>query len=328
MPVIRTPESRFAGLPDYPFAPNYLDVGGTATPGLRMHYLDEGPRDGRVVLMLHGEPSWSYLYRHMIPPVVAAGCRVIAPDLIGFGKSDKLTRISDYSYQSHMDWLTALVEQLDLRDITVVGQDWGSLLGLRLAAEQEPRCAAIVIGNGMLPTGDQPVPKAFRIWKHFALYSPWFPIGRIVASGVRRKLPDGERAAYDAPFPSAQYKAGARAFPRLVPVTPDDPASPANRTSLPVTRSRAMIPLAWPPTTTRSTCSRWPLTGSRWTSFGATSVVLPSNETCRTTPGLRSARAMPTVPDPQPRSRMRRRRSARCFPRMPKAPKPHGSSRT
>ncbi|PRD38454.1 UNVERIFIED_CONTAM: dhmA1 [Trichonephila clavipes] len=231
MPVIRTPESRFAGLPDYPFAPNYLDVGGTATPGLRMHYLDEGPRDGRVVLMLHGEPSWSYLYRHMIPPVVAAGCRVIAPDLIGFGKSDKLTRISDYSYQSHMDWLTALVEQLDLRDITVVGQDWGSLLGLRLAAEQEPRCAAIVIGNGMLPTGDQPVPKAFRIWKHFALYSPWFPIGRIVASGVRRKLPDGERAAYDAPFPSAQYKAGARAFPRLVPVTPDDPASPANRSA-------------------------------------------------------------------------------------------------
>ena len=231
MPVIRTPESRFAGLPDYPFAPNYLDVGGTASPGLRMHYLDEGPRDGRVVLMLHGEPSWSYLYRHMIPPVVAAGCRVIAPDLIGFGKSDKLTRISDYSYQSHMDWLTALVEQLDLRDITVVGQDWGSLLGLRLAAEQEPRCAAIVIGNGMLPTGDQPVPKAFRIWKHFALYSPWFPIGRIVASGVRRKLPDAERAAYDAPFPSAQYKAGARAFPRLVPVTPDDPASPANRSA-------------------------------------------------------------------------------------------------
>lgn len=229
MPVIRTPEARFADLPDYPFAPNYLDVGGAATPGLRMHYLDEGPRDGRVVLMLHGEPSWSYLYRHMILPVVAAGYRVIAPDLIGFGKSDKLTRIGDYSYQSHMDWLTALVEKLDLRDITVVGQDWGSLLGLRLAAEQASRCAAIVIGNGMLPTGDQQVPPAFKVWKNFALYSPWFPIGRIVASGVRRKLSDAERAAYDAPFPSARHKAGARAFPRLVPVTPDDPATPENR---------------------------------------------------------------------------------------------------
>ncbi|MEL0027058.1 MAG: haloalkane dehalogenase [Perlucidibaca sp.] len=225
MPVIRTPEARFADLPDYPFAPNHLEV----APGLRMHYLDEGPRDGRVVLMLHGEPSWSYLYRHMIPPVVAAGCRVIAPDLIGFGKSDKLTAIGDYSFQSHMDWLTALVEQLDLREIVVVGQDWGSLLGLRLAAEQEDRCAAIVIGNGMLPTGDQKMPPAFKVWKNFALHSPWFPIGRIVASGVRRKLSDAERAAYDAPFPSAKYKAGARAFPRLVPVTPNDPASPANR---------------------------------------------------------------------------------------------------
>lgn len=225
MPVIRTPEDRFADLPDYPFAPHYLEV----APGLRMHYVDEGPRDGRVVLMLHGEPSWSYLYRHMIPPVVAAGCRVIAPDLIGFGKSDKLTDIADYSFQSHMDWLTALVEQLDLRDVTVVGQDWGSLLGLRLAAEQEARCAAVVIGNGMLPTGDQPVPAAFKVWKNFALHSPWFPIGRIVAAGVRRKLSDAERAAYDAPFPSAKYKAGARAFPRLVPVTPNDPATPANR---------------------------------------------------------------------------------------------------
>lgn len=225
MPVIRTPDSCFARLPDYPFSPHYAEV----APGLRMHYVDEGPRDGRVVLMLHGEPSWSFLYRHMIPPVVAAGCRVIAPDLIGFGKSDKLTDIGGYSFQSHMDWLTALVTQLDLRDMTVVGQDWGSLLGLRLAAEQEPRCAAVIIGNGMLPTGDQPVPAAFKVWKHFALHSPWFPIGRIVAAGVRRKLSAAERAAYDAPFPSARHKAGARAFPRLVPVTPNDPASPANR---------------------------------------------------------------------------------------------------
>lgn len=225
MSVIRTPEARFAGLPDYAFAPHYLEV----APGLRMHYVDEGPRDGKVVLMLHGEPTWSYLYRHMIAPVVAAGHRVIAPDLIGFGKSDKLTDLDAYSYQSHMDWLTALVTQLDLRDVTVVGQDWGSLLGLRLAAEQADRCAAIVIGNGMLPTGDQPVPAAFKVWKNFALYSPWFPIGGIVSAGCRRKLSADERRAYDAPFPSAKFKAGARAFPRLVPVSPDNPATPANR---------------------------------------------------------------------------------------------------
>lgn len=225
MSVIRTPESRFANLPDYPFAPHHVEV----APGLRMHYVDEGPRDGRVVLMLHGEPSWSYLYRHMIPVVAAAGCRVIAPDLIGFGKSDKLTDILAYSFQSHMDWLTAFVERLDLRAVTVVGQDWGSLLGLRLAAEQEPRMAGIVIGNGMLPTGDQPVPPAFKVWQHFARFSPIFPIGRIVAAGVRRPLTAAERAAYDAPFPSSRHKAGARAFPRLVPTTPDNPASAANR---------------------------------------------------------------------------------------------------
>ncbi len=225
MSVIRTPDARFANLPDYPFAPHYVEV----APGLRMHYIDEGPRDGKVVLMLHGEPTWSYLYRHMIPPVVAAGHRVIAPDLIGFGKSDKLTDINAYSFQSHMDWLTALVMQLDLRDVTLVGQDWGSLLGLRLAAEQNDRFAAIVIGNGMLPTGDGKVPPAFKVWKNFALYSPWFPIGGIVATGCRRKLTADERRAYDAPFPSAKHKAGARAFPRLVPVTPNDPASPANR---------------------------------------------------------------------------------------------------
>ncbi len=229
MSVIRTPESRFASLPDYPFPPHYLDVGGETSPGLRMHYVDAGPRTAKVVLMLHGEPTWSYLYRHMIPVVVAAGYRVIAPDLIGFGKSDKLTDINAYSFQRHMDWLAELLIQLDLRDVTLVGQDWGSLLGLRLAAEHEARFAAIVIGNGMLPTGDGKVPPAFKIWKNFALHSPWFPIGRIVGSGCFRKLTAGERAAYDAPFPSAKYKAGARAFPRLVPVTPDDPASPANR---------------------------------------------------------------------------------------------------
>ena len=226
MDYLRTPESRFNRLADYPFDPNYLDVGPN---GMRMHYLDEGPVGADPVLMLHGEPSWSYLYRHMIPIVAAAGHRVIAPDLIGFGKSDKPTKLEDYSYQTHMDWMLAFVLKLDLKNITLVCQDWGSLIGLRLAAEQEPRFKAIVVGNGMLPTGDQKVPVAFQLWKNFALYSPWFPIARIINSGTFKALGPEERKAYDAPFPNAKYKAGARAFPRLVPVTPDDPAAEANR---------------------------------------------------------------------------------------------------
>ncbi|RLU03586.1 MAG: alpha/beta fold hydrolase [Ketobacter sp.] len=226
MEYLRTPESRFDRLADYPFDPHYLEVGAN---GMRMHYLDEGSADADPVLMLHGEPSWSYLYRHMIPVVAAAGHRVIAPDLIGFGKSDKPTKLEDYSYQSHMDWMLTFVETLDLRNITLVCQDWGSLIGLRLAAEQESRFKAIVVGNGMLPTGDLKVPAAFQLWKNFALYSPWFPIARIINSGTFKTLGPEERKAYDAPFPSAKYKAGARAFPRLVPVTPDNPASEANR---------------------------------------------------------------------------------------------------
>lgn len=226
MATLRTPDARFANLPDYPFAENYCEL---SPSGLRLHYVDEGPRDAKPVLMLHGEPTWSYLYRHMIPLVAAAGSRVIAPDLIGFGKSDKPGEVNDYSYANHMAWLTNFIIQLDLRDITLVCQDWGSLLGLRLAAEQPERFAAIVVGNGMLPTGDQAMPKAFTLWKNFALYSPWFPIGRIVASGCFNALSPAERAAYDAPFPSRRYTAGARAFPRLVPTTPNDPATQANR---------------------------------------------------------------------------------------------------
>lgn len=222
--ILRTPDSRFERLLDYPFEPNYMDVGGP-----RMHYVDDGPTDGDPVLMLHGEPSWSYLYRHMIPVCSAAGHRVIAPDLIGFGKSDKPSRIADYSYQVHMDWLGAFLERLDLKRITLVCQDWGSLLGLRYAAENPERFRAIVVGNGMLPTGDQAMPRAFQIWKTFALYSPVFPAGRIVDTGSFRKLSPDERRAYDAPFPSRHYKAGMRAFPALVPATPNDPATEANR---------------------------------------------------------------------------------------------------
>lgn len=226
MEFVRTPESRFERLADYPFEGHYCEL---TSDGMRMHYLDEGPSDADPVLMLHGEPSWSYLYRHMIPIVAAAGHRVIAPDLIGFGKSDKPTSMADYSYQAHMDWMLAFVESLDLNNITLVCQDWGSLIGLRLAAEQQQRFKAIVVGNGMLPTGEQKVPAAFQLWKNFALYSPWFPIARIINSGTFKTLGPEERKAYDAPFPSTKYKAGARAFPRLVPVSADDPATQANK---------------------------------------------------------------------------------------------------
>jgi haloalkane dehalogenase len=224
MDCVRTPEKRFERLLDYPFAPNYLSMGE-----MRMHYVDEGPETANPILMMHGEPSWSYLYRHMIPVCAAAGHRVIAPDLIGFGKSDKPTRVADYSYQAHMDWMQAFIDGLELDNITLVCQDWGSLLGLRLAAENPDRFRAIVVGNGMLPTGDQAVPKAFRIWRAFALHSPWFPIARIINTGSFRTLGPDERRAYDAPFPNKTFKAGARAFPALVPMSPNDPASEPNR---------------------------------------------------------------------------------------------------
>ena len=224
MKILRTPDSRFEDLPDYDFTPNYIDVFE-----MRMHYVDEGPRDGEVVLLLHGEPSWSYLYRFMIPPLRDAGFRVIAPDLIGFGKSDKPSDKADYSYASHVDWMTRFVDILELRNITLFCQDWGSLIGLRVAAENAHLFSRIVLGNGGLPTGDQQMPKVFKAWQRFARYSPWFPIGKIIQKATISELPDEVMAAYDAPFPSSKFKAGARAFPMLVPTTPDDAASEANR---------------------------------------------------------------------------------------------------
>jgi haloalkane dehalogenase len=225
MAALRTPDSCFENLPDYPYKPRYH----TLASGLRMHYLDEGPRNAPVVLLLHGEPTWSYLYRKMIPVFTAAGLRAVAPDLVGFGKSDKPDRMDDYTYQGHVDWLREWITALDLSGMTLFCQDWGSLLGLRLAAEHPDRFARICVGNGFLPTAERPVNRAFRIWRAFAMYSPWFPIGRIVNNGCGTKLSPAEIAAYDAPFPSAKYKAGARKFPRLVPTEPDDPAVPANR---------------------------------------------------------------------------------------------------
>jgi len=229
MEIMRTPESRFDNLPGYPFAPHHVEVSASGTQPIRMHYVDEGPRDGRPVVLLHGEPTWSYLYRTMIPPLVDAGYRVLAPDLIGFGKSDKPARIQDYTYLRHVEWTTAWLEALDLTDVTVFVQDWGSLIGLRMAAEQEHRFSRIVVGNGFLPIADRSVPVAFKTWRAFARYTPIFPTGLIVQTATVTKVPKDVLAGYAAPFPSAEYQAGARAFPRLVPTDPDDPAVPANR---------------------------------------------------------------------------------------------------
>lgn len=222
--VVRTPDERFAALPDYPFAPHYVEV-----DGLRIHYVDEGPRDGQTVLLLHGEPSWSYLYRKLIPIFVAAGYRAIAPDLIGFGRSDKPTQRAAYTYQRHVDWMTGFLAALDLRGVTLVGQDWGGLIGLRLVAEQGERFARVVAANTSLPTGDQRMGEAFDRWRAFALATPRFHAGSIVKGGCLSELPAEVIAAYNAPFPDDRYQAGARQFPALVPTTPDDPAAEANR---------------------------------------------------------------------------------------------------
>jgi len=230
METIRTPDTHFADLDEYPFEPNYLEV-----DGLRMHYVDAGDAGSAPVLMLHGEPTWSYLYRQMIPVCAGAGHRVIAPDLIGFGKSDKPKAKGDYTYQRHVDWLTGFVRELDLREITLFCQDWGALLGLRVAAENEERFARIVIGNGAIPTAYRdtrpqlPNALAFLAWRTFATVTPVLPVSRIVNAGCLKTLTAAERRAYDAPFAVSGSKAGARAFPRLVPISPRDPAIPANR---------------------------------------------------------------------------------------------------
>lgn len=235
MEFLETPDECFDGLKDYPFAPRFLEVDPA---GLRMHYVDEGPRDAAPVLLLHGEPTWSYLYRSMIPPLVAAGHRVVAPDLVGFGRSSKPIRIADYSYARHCEWTRAFLEGLDLRDVTLFCQDWGSLVGLRLAAEHGERFARIAVGNGGLPEGRAPRggglrglsnAAAFLSWRAFARWSPRFPTSRIVQFGSVRRLDAEELRAYDAPFPTPRHQAGARAFPALVPISPRDPAVPANR---------------------------------------------------------------------------------------------------
>ncbi|HKC88650.1 MAG TPA: haloalkane dehalogenase, partial [Blastocatellia bacterium] len=231
MEILRTPDERFNNLPDFDFATHYVEV-----KGLRIHYVDEGTPTAAPVLMLHGEPSWSYLYRKMIPIITASGRRAVAPDLAGFGRSDKPARREDYTYQFHVDMMTGLIESLDLREITLVGQDWGGLIGLRIAAEHPDRFARIVVANTGLPTGDQPMTEGFMRWREYSQTVENFHVGGIVKGGCGNDPPPEVIAAYNAPFPDDSYKAGARQFPLLVPIKPDDPASEANRRAWEVLR--------------------------------------------------------------------------------------------
>ncbi len=224
MQLLRTPDEYFANLPGYTFTPHYFTV-----DDIRIHYLDEGPADAPIVLLLHGEPSWSYLYRKMIPIISAAGYRVLAPDLVGFGRSDKPARREDYTYQRHVDWTRSWLLGLDLQQITLFCQDWGGLIGLRLVAENGERFARVVAANTGLPTGDLPLSDAFFAWQSFSQTASPLPIGGIIKSGCATELAPEVIAAYEAPFPDESYKAGARQFPLLVPTKPDDPASQANR---------------------------------------------------------------------------------------------------
>ena len=221
---VRTPDERFADLPDWPYEPQYVDV-----DGLRMAFVDEGPRDARTILLLHGEPTWGYLYRRMLPTLLDAGYRTVVPDLIGFGRSDKPTERAAYTYAGHVAWLYSFVEQLDLRDIVLFGQDWGGLIGLRVAAEHPDRFDRLVLANTFLPDG-APAGEGFLQWQQASQAMPFLDAGTLLQRAtLARQLSDAEVEAYRAPFPDEVHMAGARQFPLLVPTGPDDPAVPANR---------------------------------------------------------------------------------------------------
>lgn len=223
MSTLRTPEERFTGLPGFPWGPRYREW-----RGLRAHHLDEGPRDAPVLLALHGEPTWSYLYRKLIPPFLAAGYRVVAPDFIGFGRSDKPEEESFYTFDMHRAFLLDLVEQLDLRRITLAVQDWGGLLGLTLPMEAPARYARLLIMNTALGTGDVPLSEGFVAWRDYVAKTPSLDCAKLLARACPQLAP-AEAAAYEAPFPDARYKAGVRRFPMLVPDRPEAPGAEISR---------------------------------------------------------------------------------------------------
>jgi len=229
MDTVRTPDDRFVGLPDYDFEPHYVDIDDTEGGSLRVHYIDEGDPADPIVVLMHGEPSWCYLYRNVVGPLVDAGCRVIAPDLVGFGRSDKPTQQGDHTYARHVNWMTrVLIDHLNINDAVMFGQDWGGLIGLRVVAEAPDRFAALVVANTGLPTGHGRLSDAFLQWQTFARETASFPVGAIINGGCTSDLPAEVIAAYDAPFPDDAYTAGARVLPSLVPSSPDDPASADN----------------------------------------------------------------------------------------------------
>ena len=225
MKILRTPESAFDNIKDFPFKENYH----TTSDGLRVHYLDEGNPDHPIVLLLHGEPSWSFLYRTMIPILVAGGMRVIAPDLVGFGKSDKLAAQSDYTYAKHINWMQEVVDHLELKNINMFIQDWGGLIGLRLLTANPDNFATVVAANTMLPTGSVTPPQAFLDWQNFAATSPKFDVATVLQMATTTTLSEDIITAYNAPFPTEEHKAGARVFPALVPTTEKDPESENNK---------------------------------------------------------------------------------------------------
>ncbi len=229
MKSLRTPDKCFANLPDFPYEPHYLELSNDNLGSLRLHYIDTGPNSAETVLLMHGEPTWSFLYRKLIPIISAAGYRLIAPDLIGFGRSDKPVRQEDYTYQRHVDWMQEFIDRALLQNITLVCHDWGGLIGLRLVANNPQRFDRVVAANTTFPTGNKKMSAAFLNWQKFAKETDDFDVGGILGLGSIKPLSPEVVAAYNAPFPDDSYKAGARVFPLLVPTSPDDPAVPANR---------------------------------------------------------------------------------------------------
>lgn len=220
-----TPDERFENLEGYSYPANYVHVEG----GMQIHYIDEGPRDGQVILLMHGEPSWSYLYRHMIDGLTNHGYRCVAPDLIGFGKSSKPTHQSDYTYAKHVQWTLDWFDQVGISDVTLFCQDWGGLIGLRLVSARPERFSRLAISNTGLPTGDHTPPEAFLKWQKFSQKVEQFPFEMVLQGATQTELSAAVLKAYRAPYPDETYTAGAKIFPALVPTSPDDPESQNNR---------------------------------------------------------------------------------------------------